>query len=72
MQQRTLAIAHMSCGHCVGRVSKALSSLPGLTVEDVAIGKARVSFDPDQTTMARIGQVLDEAGFELVDEDGAS
>lgn len=55
----------MSCGHCVARVKKTLSELPGVNVEDVTVGSARVAFDAAQTSVARIGQALDDLGFTL-------
>ena len=68
MDTRILNIEGMSCGHCVARVSKALSALPGVRVEDVSVGTARIGLDESQTTLDRIGVVLDEAGYALRQE----
>jgi copper chaperone len=63
METETLTIEGMSCGHCVGRVTKALSGVPGLNVEDVTVGSARVSFDPGRTSREQIDTALDAAGY---------
>jgi copper chaperone CopZ len=56
----------------VARVNKALSSLPGVTVEDVTVGSARIRFEPDRTSLERIASALDEAGYPVTGEDRAS
>jgi copper chaperone len=65
METRTLQIDGMSCGHCIGRVTNALGALPGVKVEDVKVGSARISFDRVQTPLRRIAEAIDEAGFTL-------
>jgi copper chaperone CopZ len=72
MITRTLTLEGMSCGHCVARVNKALSALPGVTVEDVKVGSARIRFEPDRTSMERIASTLDDAGYPVTGEDRAS
>lgn len=42
MSEFTLRIEGMHCGACVRRVSQALASTPGLTVEEVRLGAARL------------------------------
>lgn len=66
MQKATFEIAGMSCGHCVKAVDKALQQLGGVTVEQVAIGSATVSYDDQQTDAGRIAQVIDDAGYQVV------
>jgi copper chaperone CopZ len=53
----------MSCGHCVGRVQKALSALPGVTVKAVKVGEAEVEFDPTLQSLAAVTAALDAAGY---------
>jgi copper chaperone len=72
METRTLQIEGMSCGHCVSRVTRTLASLPGVSVEDVTVGTARVRFDPAQVDIASIGAALDDVGFALKTESPAS
>jgi copper chaperone len=65
METRTMEIEGMSCGHCVARVEKALAALPGVTVEQVTVGSARVAIDPRQTSLEQIAQAIDDAGYTL-------
>jgi copper chaperone len=41
MAEFTLRIDNMHCGSCVGRVTHALASQPGVEVKEVRIGAAR-------------------------------
>ena len=42
MSYYDLTIAGMTCAHCVRGVSAALARVPGLVVEHVSVGHARV------------------------------
>lgn len=64
MEELSLSISGMSCGHCVSRVTKALSGLEGVRVEHVEIGSARLSYDPAKVTGGRIAQAVDDIGFD--------
>ena len=63
MQNLTLRIDGMSCGHCVARVEKALSKLDGVHVRRVAIGSAEIDHDPARMPFARIREAIDDAGY---------
>jgi copper chaperone CopZ len=58
----TLAIAGMSCDHCVRRVTKALGAVPGVTVKDVHVGRARIETS-DPGVLARAIEALGAAGY---------
>ena len=62
MERRTLSIDGMSCGHCVARVKKTLEAVPGVTVDEVAIGTARLGVEGETAVMAAI-RALDDAGY---------
>ena len=64
MQTVRLAITGMSCGHCVARVSRTLSALEGLEVEDVRIGSANLRFDPERRSVDEILDAVRDAGYE--------
>lgn len=66
MQKVTFEISGMSCGHCVKAVDKALQQLDGVTIDQVAIGSATVSFDDKQTDARSIAQAIDDAGYQVV------
>ena len=64
MRSVQLAIGGMSCGHCVARVTKTLSALEGLEVENVRIGAADLRFDPARRSVDDIIDALRDAGYE--------
>lgn len=70
METLELRIEGMSCGHCVAAVRGALEDLEGVTVEDVRIGAAAVSFDPRRTDAAAIAGAVRAAGYEAVPASG--
>ncbi len=57
-----IGIDGMSCGHCVAKVTKALSSVPGIEIKDVIVGSARVAV-PDETTANAALAAIREAGY---------
>lgn len=65
MTRKTLIISGMNCGHCVMALRSELGAVPDLQVEDVAIGKAVVTFDGERVTLDRIAEAVAEAGFTL-------
>ena len=65
MDRIKLAINGMTCGHCVSSVDKALKTIDGVTVENVAVGSATVSFDPTAVSEARIAEVVEDEGYSV-------
>ncbi|HEY0970689.1 MAG TPA: cation transporter [Gemmatimonadales bacterium] len=64
MERLKLDIGGMSCGHCVNAVMKALSEVPGVTVEKVEIGSAEVVYEPSQVTEQSILDAVSDEGYE--------
>ena len=64
MESLNLSIQGMSCGGCVGKVTAALKSVPGTTVEAVAVGSTRVQFDPKKTTESALITAVNKLGFQ--------
>ncbi|MBR3381336.1 MAG: copper chaperone CopZ [Bacillus sp. (in: Bacteria)] len=68
MEQATLQVQGMSCGHCVKAVEENVGELAG--VESVKVhldkGQVDVSFDSDQITLHRISDVIEEQGYDVV------
>jgi copper chaperone CopZ len=64
MTSLNLNISGMSCGNCVAHVKKALTSVPGLTVRKVEIGRAQVELDPSQGDLNRVIAAVHDAGYE--------
>jgi copper chaperone CopZ len=70
VEKMVLSIDGMSCGHCVARVNKALTAVPGVKVEKVDIGSATLEYDPARATVAAITAALDEAGYPVRSAEG--
>lgn len=66
MKTMDLTIEGMSCGHCVMAVRKELSKLPGVTVESVGVGNARVHIDEASASQEMLAKAIDKAGYRLV------
>lgn len=63
MNKLELEIEGMSCGHCVAAVSEALTELPGVSVDQVRIGAAQVTYHPDQVSPEQIVLAVEDAGY---------
>jgi copper chaperone CopZ len=61
MATLSLQIEGMHCGSCVRRVTQAVQSVPGATVEEVSVGNARVQADASKTN--EILSAIAAAGF---------
>jgi copper chaperone CopZ len=63
VRQATLHIEGMSCGHCLNAVNRALSSVPGVRIDAVRIGRADVSYDETTATASGLEKAVVEAGY---------
>jgi len=63
METLNLSNQGMHCAGCAARVSAALKGVVGAKVEEVAVGSARISFDPQKTSAAALIGVVDGIGF---------
>lgn len=66
MTTQTLEIGGMSCGHCLRSVKQALDGLAGVTLDEVRIGKAVVTFDETQVSADAIAEAVRDAGYEVL------
>ncbi len=66
MKTQELIIEGMTCGHCVMSVKKELSTVSGLTVQDVKIGRALVQYDETKVTRDQLADVIEHAGYKLM------
>lgn len=68
METMKIAIAGMSCGHCVSAVDKALRDVDGIRVDEVRLGEATVAYDPAaipaDRVRAAVTDAIDDAGYE--------
>lgn len=59
----TIQIEGMSCaGACVRRVKSALEQVKNISVEDVALGSARVTYE-EENSRTEVLQAIRDAGF---------
>ena len=63
MENLELQIEGMSCGHCVAAVSHALEELPGVNVQNVRIGSAQITYEPNQVSKDEIVLAVEDAGY---------
>lgn len=63
MEKLELEIEGMSCGHCVAAVSEALKELPGVNVENVRIGAAQLTYEPERVSPDEIVLAVEDAGY---------
>ena len=66
MKTQELTIEGMSCGHCIMSVKKELGKIPGVLVDDVQIGSAKVRVDESKVTDQALSNAINEAGYKLV------
>ena len=64
MEALTLKITRMSCGHCVGQITKVLTRLDGVQVHSVKVGEAIVNYDPRTIVPTEIVRAVNEAGYD--------
>lgn len=64
MEAVTLNITGMSCGHCVGQITKVLTRLDGVQVKSVTVGEAIVDYDQRKISPSEMIQAVNEAGYE--------
>lgn len=66
MQTETLDVQGMSCGACVGHVTKALEGLDGVQSALVSLeeGRAVVTYDPAKVQTTQMVEAVAEEGYE--------
>ena len=63
MAEFTLRIDGMHCGSCVRRVSQALAAVPGVVVNEVRVGSARLTAAEEPAPVDLVLAALAKAGF---------
>ena len=63
MENLELTIEGMSCEHCVRAVKNRLATTPGVTVDEVGIGTAKLRYDPAKTNVAEIEEAIADEGY---------
>ena len=63
MKDLDLTIEGMHCQKCVERVKGALTTLSGVRVQNVEVGRAKVQYDEAAANADTILQAVDQAGY---------
>jgi copper chaperone len=63
MAEFTLKVDGMHCASCVRRVSQALTSIPGMAVNEVTVGTAKLSSQVQPAPVDAAIAALAKAGF---------
>ena len=67
MAEKVVKIEGMTCGHCEGRVSKELLSIPGVSSVVASAEKATAVITADeQVTSAQIDSAVVAAGYSVI------
>jgi copper chaperone CopZ len=65
MSETVLQIEGMSCQHCVMRVKKAVDGLPGVSLAEVGIGTARITYDESRIKEQDLEKAVEKAGYKV-------
>lgn len=67
MENVTLNVQGMSCGHCISSIEGNVGELSGVKSVKVHLqdGKVDVSFDPEQIELKDITEVIEEQGYDV-------
>ena len=65
MQDATLKVPGMNCGHCKGAVEGELDKLAGVESSnvDLAKGTVEVSYDEGRVTIEELASAIEDAGY---------
>ena len=63
MERLNLTIEGMTCDHCVRAVKNRLAVTPGVQVEQVEVGAARLLYDPARTSVDVIEDAIADEGY---------
>jgi len=68
IENYSIIVEGMSCGHCKNAVEKAVSALPGVVSAevDLAAKTLTIKVDTSKTTVEQIKETVDEEGFTAV------
>ncbi|MEK4629031.1 MAG: copper chaperone CopZ [Solibacillus sp.] len=68
MENVTLNVQGMSCGHCVKAVETSVGALAGVEQVNVDLAEAKVTvaYDESAVTVEKIKETIDEQGYDVV------
>jgi copper chaperone len=68
VQEIVLSVPDISCEHCVNAINGALKDVPGVEAvsTDIPTKKVHLRYDPNQVTMAKVEDILDDIGYTVM------
>ena len=63
MDSIDLTIEGMTCEHCLRAVRKRLTDTPGVEIQDVRIGSARIRLDTATTSLDEVEEAIADEGY---------
>lgn len=66
MITQTLEIGGMTCGHCLRMVQQALNDVEGLTLDELRVGRAVVTYDESKISAERVAEAVRDAGYSVL------
>ena len=66
MEEKTLTVPDMTCGHCKSSIEGALAALGGVTYDvTVETKQVQVRFEPSAVPLASIVEAIEGQGFDV-------
>lgn len=67
MENVTLNVKGMSCGHCVKAVEGSVGALTGVEQVDVNLeaGKVNVAYNDQKVSLSQIKEAIDDQGYDV-------
>lgn len=68
MEQATLRVQGMSCGHCVSAIEGNVGGLTGVQSVKVSLadGKVEVAYDAAVVSLEQITKTIEDQGYDIV------
>lgn len=68
MESATLVAPDISCEHCQHAIEGAVGEMPGVknVKVDIPTKKVYIDYDPQQVTVEKIEEVLDDVGYTVM------
>ncbi len=69
MEQKTLNVQGMSCGHCVKAIEGSVGELAGVNSVKVHLqeNKVDVEYDNAQVSLEKIKETIDDQGYDVTE-----
>lgn len=65
----SLTIEGMTCEHCLRAVRTRLARTPGVEIEEVQIGSARIRLDESRTSLTEVEDAIADEGYTAFRDD---